>query len=76
MKSVKAFCTAAIVAFALSVPAYAGEISSPGAPCPGGSGTSDTTPPAPGDISSPAIAGDVGFPPVVADILLALASIF
>ena len=76
MKSAKAFCSAAIVALALSVPAYAGEISSPGAPSPGGSGTSDTTPPPPGDISSPAIAGDVGFPPAVVDILLALASIF
>ncbi len=71
MKSVKALCTAAIVALALSVPAYAGEISSPGSPCTGG--TPDTTSSTPGDISSPAVVstapGDVGFPP---DVLSAL----
>lgn len=71
MKPVKAICTAAIVALALSVPAYAGEISSPGSPSP-----APVTASAPGDISSPAIAstapGDVGFPTEFADILSAL----
>ncbi len=79
MKTLKAICTAAILALALSVPAYAGEISSPGSPCTADSGTPDTTSSALGDISSPAIAstapGDMGSPGL-ADILLALASIF
>lgn len=74
MKSVKAICSAAIVGLALSVPAYAGEISSPGAPCPGGPPASTST--APGDIQTPgapsSAPGDVGFPPVFADVLLAL----
>ncbi|MDQ6654035.1 MAG: hypothetical protein M3Y84_15000 [Acidobacteriota bacterium] len=78
MKTLKAICTAAILALALGVPAYAGEISSPGSPSPA------PVPPAAvtssGDISSPAVAstapGDVGFPPGLADIVLALASIF
>jgi hypothetical protein len=71
MKSVKAICSAAILALALSVPAYAGEISSPGAPCP-------SVPPAsePGDIHIPGAPspapGDVGFPPGLPDILSAL----
>lgn len=72
MKPVKAIFTAAIVALALSVPVYAGEISSPGSPSPAPSGTPPVSTPAPGDISSPAVApGDVGFPPL-ADILSAL----
>lgn len=75
MKSVKAICSAAIVALALSVPAYAGEISSPGSPVLGG--PPDTTSSAPGDISSPAVVssapGDVGFPPGFADILSLIA---
>ena len=78
MKPVKAICTAAIVALALSVPAYAGEISSPGSPSP--APTPTVTSSAAGDISSPAIAstapGDVGFPPAVADILSVLIWLF
>ncbi|MDQ2920261.1 MAG: hypothetical protein M3R52_01405 [Acidobacteriota bacterium] len=74
MKTLKAICTAAILALALSVPAYAGEINSPGftSPAPG-------TEPAPGDISSPAATstepGDISSP-AFADILLALMSMF
>jgi hypothetical protein len=73
MKSVKPLCTAAIVALALSVPAYAGEISSPGSPNPSPTPASST---APGDIHIPGAAptapGDVGFPPEFADMLSAL----
>ncbi len=73
MKSVKAIFAAAIVALALSVPAYAGEISSPGSPSP--DPTPSDTSSAPGDVHIPGAPstapGDVGFPPL-ADILSAL----
>jgi hypothetical protein len=35
MKTLKAICTATVLALALSVTAFAGEISSPGSPTPG-----------------------------------------
>jgi hypothetical protein len=43
MKTIKAICTAAILVVALSVPAFAGDIASPGVA-------------APGDISTPGFA--------------------
>ena len=36
MKTIKAICTAAILALALTVPAYAGDISTPGVVCTAG----------------------------------------
>ena len=34
MKTLKALCTAAVLALALGVPTYAGDILTPGSPCP------------------------------------------
>lgn len=66
MKSVKAICTAAIVALALSVPAYAGEISSPGCSSPIPDAPPAIASPAPGDVQAPAVtsttAGEMGTP--------------
>lgn len=39
MKTVKAICTAAILALALSIPAYAGDIGSPGITAPEDAGS-------------------------------------
>ena len=78
MKRLKAICTAAIVALALSVPAYAGEINTPGytSPAPG---TPVVTEPASGEISSPGVAstspGDAETAGLV-ELLLAIISIF
>jgi hypothetical protein len=74
MKSLKAICTAAILALALSVPAYAGDILSPGfcappPPPPESNITVDasvSTQAAPVDLTTPGLA----------DILWVLASIF
>ncbi len=43
MKTLKAICTAGILALALSIPASAGDVQTPGSPCPGTSsiGTPD-----------------------------------
>jgi len=75
MKTLKAICTAAILALALSVPAYAGDIETPGKPCPvtSGSNTPDITP-EPAVIVS-ALDTDIGLP-ALADIMWALASVF
>jgi hypothetical protein len=40
MKTLKAICTATILALALSVPAYAGDVETPGKTSPGTGGTS------------------------------------
>jgi len=71
MKTLKAICTAAILALALSVPAPAGELQTPGytAPPPTANSTEEMSTPdvtASGEISSP------GF----ADMLLALILLF
>jgi hypothetical protein len=57
MKTLKAICTAAILALALSVPVYAGDISSPGAsaPSPGDIHIPGATSGAPGDIDTPGL---------------------
>jgi hypothetical protein len=49
MKTIKAICTATVLALTLSVSAFAGDISSPGAlsPSPGEIGTPDTVAAAP-----------------------------
>ena len=64
MKTVKAICTAAILALSLSASVYAGEISSPGIQAP-----------APGDVQAPAApsppAGETETT-VIVDILSAL----
>lgn len=69
MKTMKAICTAAILALALTVPAYAGEISTPGVTC-----ESETCP---GDIHTPcaeeSIAGDISTPGFMDTILTVLA---
>jgi hypothetical protein len=72
MKKMKAICTAVILALALSVPVYAGDINSPGVAAPG-----ETQPPPGvlGDISSPGVTGDIHTPGLW-DFLLAIASAF
>ncbi len=76
MKTLKAICTAAILALALSVPAYAGDLLSPGV-------TSPPPPPPPTNITveinmPTATSPDLGdiITPGFADILWVLASIF
>jgi hypothetical protein len=71
MKSMKAICTATILALALTMPAYAGDINSPGVAAPGGT----QTPGVAGDIHTPGVTGDVGTPGLW-DFLLAVASAF
>ncbi len=61
MKTLKAICTAAILALALSVPAYAGDVQTPGctAPPPTANSTEDMSTPyvaASWEISSPGFA--------------------
>jgi hypothetical protein len=48
MKTVKAICVSIVLALALSVPAYAGDVLTPGVTCPD-SGTPVVTAPAPGE---------------------------
>ena len=50
MKTLKVICTATVLALALSVTAFAGEISSPGSPTPGNVPTVTTVDP--GDIDT------------------------
>ena len=75
MKTLKAICTAAILALALSVPAYAGDILTPGFTAPPPSPESNST----GDMSVPTATSsalDDMSTPGFADILWVLASIF
>jgi hypothetical protein len=51
MRTLKMICTAMVLALALSVPAYAGDISTPGMTAEGPVTTSEPT--EPGDIGSP-----------------------
>ena len=70
MKTMKAICTAAILALVLTVPAYAEEINSPGVTCEGEIGC-------PGDIHTPSvkgsIAGDISTPGFMDTILTVIA---
>ena len=81
MRTLKAICAAAILALALSVSAYGGDVSTPGAPAPvpGHVSTLGVVPTNPGDIQTPGevstAPGDIGMPGF-ADILLALVSMF
>lgn len=79
MKTLKAICTAAILALALSVPAYAGDVQTPGRANPGAVSTPGAITPSPKDVDSAGVKstdpGDIGFPGF-ADILWALASMF
>ncbi len=81
MKTLKAICTAAILALALGVSAYGGDMSTPGspAPAPGQVSTRGVAPTNPGGIQTTAevstAPGDIGMPGF-ADILLALVSMF
>lgn len=66
MKTIKAICTAAILALVLTVPAYAGDISTPGVTCiageigcPGAQDPGETQTP-PGVTST--VAGDISSP--------------
>lgn len=64
MKTMKAICTAAILALVLTVPAYAGDISTPGVTCAGEIGCPGAT--VPGEIGTPGItstvAGEISSP--------------
>lgn len=62
MKTMKAICTAAILALVLTVPAYAGDISTPGVTCTAGEiGCPGAT--VSGDVETPGItAGDISSP--------------
>jgi hypothetical protein len=75
MKSLKAICAAAILALALSVPAYAGDIQTPGkaSPVTGGISTPDVTPATADVPSNPDTESSMT---VLADILWALASLY
>lgn len=70
MKILKAICTTAILALALTVPAYAGDIGTPGSPNPGDIATPASNAPAPSN-TKPS-----GMAPVMLDLLLALAGLF
>jgi hypothetical protein len=76
MKTLKAMCMATILALALSVSAFGGDVSTPGAPAPG-----HVTNPSvePGEVETPgkvpAAPGEIGLPSV-AEVLLALVSMF
>lgn len=74
MKTMKAICTAAILALALTVPAYAGEISTPGVTCEGEIACPDGEP---GDIHTPCVesslAGDISTPGFMDTILTVIA---
>jgi hypothetical protein len=74
MKTVKAICTATILALALCIPAYAGDIASPGMTSSGEISTPGVS--APGQIGSPGVtsSGDVSTPGFT-DILMALLSV-
>jgi hypothetical protein len=81
MKTFKAICAAAVIAFSLSVPVYAddpppppGDIHVPGSPVPCG----ELDPPAPGDdgiVEGDIVEGDIASS-ALADLLWALASIY
>lgn len=69
MKALKAICTAAILALALSVPTYAGEILTPGVtgpPPPPPACTASVASTSPGDVETPGLV----------ELLLAILSIF
>jgi hypothetical protein len=51
MKTIKAICTAAVLAITLSISVYAGQINSPGIACPA-TGCPDPEP-SPGEVSIP-----------------------
>ena len=73
MKTMKAVCTATVLALTLSVSAFAGDISTPGAANPGGtSGAVQTTLPT----SSTDTPADLSKTEAFADILLSLVSMF
>ena len=80
MKTLKAICTAAILALALSVPAYAGDIYTPGytepppPPPPSSNMTVEMTGPT-ATLATSSVPDDASTPSL-ADIFLALASVF
>lgn len=77
MKTMKAVCTATVLALTLSVSAFAGDISTPGSARPGGLGTPGAVPTATAPISTEATAPisdlEMG---AFADMFLALVSMF
>lgn len=60
MKRMKAICTATILALALSIPAFAGEISTPGVASPGEIGTPGAS--VAGEIGSAGVLGEISTP--------------
>jgi hypothetical protein len=75
MKTMKAVCTATVLALTLSVSAFAGDISSPGAPKSGDIGTPGAVSTEPTSSDATTVTSDVEMG-ALADILLALASLF
>jgi hypothetical protein len=75
MKTMKAVCTATVLALTLSVSAFAGDISSPGAPKSGDIGTPGAVSTEPTTSDATTVTSDVEMS-ALADILLALASMF
>lgn len=83
MKALKAICTATILALAVSVPTYAGDVQTPGyteppPPPPPASNITlpTTTSSAPGDMSTPTCSALGDMTPGLADVLWVLASMF
>ncbi len=74
MKTLKAICTAAILAVILTVPVQAGEISTPGLTSNGDISTPGVTQPAPEPEPDP-VTGEINTPGFL-DILWAVASIY
>lgn len=72
MTKLKAICATTILCLAFTIPAYAGDISSPGAANPGDIGSPGVT--SPGDISSPGLANLSE--DIMLDILLGAISLF
>jgi len=69
MRKLKAICATTILGLALTVPVYAGDIGSPGAPNPGAPGVTS-----PGDIGSPGLPSTSEG--IMLDILLSAISLF
>ncbi|HEX9423180.1 MAG TPA: hypothetical protein VF899_08055 [Pyrinomonadaceae bacterium] len=74
MKTLKAICTAGILALALSVPASAGDVQTPGSPCPVTGSISTSDPMLETTDVAPATESDTSFS-AFADVIWALASI-
>ena len=77
MKKMKAFCRATVLALTLSVSVFAGDIATPGAACPGDSGTPGSVSTAPQTLSSiePAVVSNSDVD-VLGEVIVALLAMF